>query len=106
MNTHYFADGGEHDKAFGAHWRMPTGAADGYHIYGVWWKDRNTVLFYHDGRQVATVQTGGEFAERMFLFFDTEVFKWDGLPSKETLKDSARNTMSVDWVRAWRRTPR
>ena len=105
MNTHYFAEGWEHDKSVGAHWRMPAGAADGYHVYGVWWKDKNTVLFYHDGHQVAPVQTGGEFAEPMYLFFDTEVFKWEGLPTLESLKDSPRNTMSVDWVRAWRLAP-
>ena len=105
MNTHYFAGGWDHDKATPTHWRMPSGAADGYHVYGVWWKDKNTILFYHDGVQVGAVQTAGEFGEPMYLFFDTEVFTWEGLPTVEALKDKRRNTMSVDWVRAWRLAP-
>ena len=105
MNTHYFAGGWDQDKTTPTRWRMPSGAADGYHVYGVWWKDKNTVLFYHDGVQVATVQMGGEFSEPMYLFFDTEVFTWEGLPTLESLTDKRRNTMSVDWVRAWRLAP-
>jgi hypothetical protein len=38
----------------------------------------------------------------MYLFFDTEVFTWNGLPSVAALKDPAKNRMSVDWVRAWK----
>ena len=105
MTTHYFAGGWDHDKVTTARWRMPSGAADDYHVYGVWWKDKNTILFYHDGVQVASLQTGGKFGEPMYLFFDTEVFKWEGLPTPETLKDKRLNTMSVDWVRAWRLAP-
>lgn len=106
MNTHYFAAGWDHDKTTPTRWRMPSGAADAYHVYGVWWKDKHTILFYHDGVQVATVQTGGEFGEPMYLFFDTEVFIWEGLPTLETLKDNRLNTMSVDWVRSWRLAPK
>ncbi len=105
MNTHYFADGWEQDRATPTRWRMPYGAAEGYHVYGVWWKDKNTVLFYHNGSQVAEVKTGGAFSEPMYLFFDTEVFVWEGLPTLKTLQDAGRNTMSVDWVHAWQLVP-
>ena len=102
MNTHYFADGWAHDKATPQRWRMATGAADAYHVYGVWWKDTRTLWFYCDGVKVASVTTGGAFTEPMWLFFDTEVFRWEGLPTVSALSDPARNTMHVDWVRAWR----
>ena len=59
------------------------------------------MIFYLDGKQVAEVKTGGSFGEPMYLFFDTEVFTWEGLPTVESLRDSRRNAMSVDWVRAW-----
>jgi len=38
----------------------------------------------------------------MYLFFDTEVFTWEGLPTFKELKNPKRNAMRVDWVRAWR----
>jgi len=102
MNTHYYPDGWEHDRKTPESWQMPSGAADDYHIYGVWWKDENTIWFYHNGQKVKEVQTGAPFDEPMYLFFDTEVFVWEGLPDVASLKDPARNTMMVDWVRGWR----
>ncbi len=47
------------------------------------------------------MKTGGGFLETM-CFFDTELFTWDGLPTIESLKDPPRNTMRVEWVRAWK----
>ena len=61
-----------------------------------------TVCFYHNGRKVAEVKPGGELLEPMYMFLDTEVFIWEGLPAVEPLKDADTNTMYVDWVRAWK----
>ena len=102
MNTHSFKGGWDKDEATPARWKMSLGAADGFHVYGVWWKDKDTVWFYHDGRKTAEVKTRCEFLEPMFLFFDTEVFTWSGLPDIGSLKDPKRNTMEVDWVRSWK----
>jgi beta-glucanase (GH16 family) len=102
MNTHSFKGGWDKDEATPARWKMPSGAADGFHVYGVWWKDKDTIWFYHDGKKTAEVKTRCEFLEPMFLFFDTEVFTWSGLPGIESLKDPKRNTMEVDWVRSWK----
>ena len=101
MNTHYFQQGWDQDIATPSQWKMPSGSSDGYHVYGVWWRDRETAWFYHEGEKVAEIRFGGEFSEPMYLFFDTEVFVWDGLPTIQSLKDPARNAMLVDWVRAW-----
>ncbi|MGA2501082.1 MAG: family 16 glycosylhydrolase [Tepidisphaeraceae bacterium] len=102
MNTHFFADGWKKDLATPKQWKMPSGSADDFHVYGVWWKDRETTWFYHDGEKVAELKTGGEFAEPMYMFFDTEVFLWEGLPTLESLGNPEKNAMRVDWVRAWR----
>jgi len=51
---------------------------------------------------VAEATPAGEFVEPMYLFFDTEVFTWEGLPTFKELKNPKRNAMRVDWVRAWR----
>jgi beta-glucanase (GH16 family) len=105
MNTHFFANGWDKDKATPKSWKMPTGSAEKFHVYGVWWKDENTVWMYHDGQKVAELTPAGSFNEPQYLFFDTEVFIWEGLPTLESLKDPARNTMLVDWVRAWKLVP-
>jgi beta-glucanase (GH16 family) len=102
MNTHYFPQSWKDDKPTPRTWKMPLGAADQFHTYAVWWKDKNTVWFYHDGVRVANVRTKGDFLEPMYLFFDTEVFSWEGLPTIDSLSDSTRNVMYVDWVRSWR----
>jgi hypothetical protein len=102
MNTHYYPDGWDHDKAIPKKWQMPSGSADDYRVYGMWWRDKDTVWLYHDGEKVAEIGFGGEFLEPMYVFFDTEVFVWEGLPTIESLQDPDRNTMYVDWVRAWR----
>lgn len=101
MNTHYYKDGWENDEATPRRWRMPYAAADAFHVYGAWWRDEETVIFFHDGVAVDSVKTGGAFDEPMYLFFDTEVFVWEGLPTIESLNDPGRNTMQVDWVRSW-----
>ena len=103
MCTHYFAESWKNDKFTPKKWKMPAAAADVFHVYGAWWKDKNTVWFYHDGEKVAEVKTGGEFLEPMYLIFDTEVFTADiGIPTVESLKNSNQNTMLVNWVHVWR----
>ncbi|MBV9471275.1 MAG: family 16 glycosylhydrolase [Abitibacteriaceae bacterium] len=105
MNTHSFKGGWKNDQTTPNRWKMPTGAADDYHVYGVWWKDKDSVWFYHNGEKVAAVKLPYEYLEPMYLFFDTEVFSWEGLPTVEALKDPERNTMHVDWVHGWKLVP-
>ena len=105
MNSHYYKTGWANDKATPMHWRMPSGSADEFHTYGVWWKDEHTLWFYHNNEKIAEMTPGGAFGEPMYLFFDTEVFVWEGLPSIANLSDDTRNTMQVDWVRSWMLEP-
>ena len=102
INTHFFRSGWKKDIATPRKWKMPTRARDRFHTYGMWWKDANTTWFYHDGVKVAEITHGGAFDEPQYMFFDTEVFTWHGWPTKESLLDPKRNTMLVDWVRAWK----
>ena len=101
MNTHFFQGGWEKDIATPKQWKMPTRARAGFHTYGVWWKDEHTIWFYHNNVKIAEVKTGGPFDEPQYMFFDTEVFTWHGWPTRTSLLDAVKNTMLVDWVRAW-----
>ena len=102
MNTHYFPNGWANDKKTPKEWRMPYPSAADYHTYGVWWKDNQTIWFYHNGVKVAEVKPGGAFNESMYMFLDKEAFTWAGLPTIASLKDNSKNTMYVDWVRSWK----
>lgn len=108
MNTHYYPkdEGGwNNDRNTPVHWTMPTPAADEYHVYGVWWKDADNIWMYHNGVKVAEIIPGGSSDEQQYMFFDTEVFTWEGLPTVASLQDDTLNSMYVDWVRGWELVP-
>lgn len=100
-NTHYYKDGWDNDINTPFNWTMPSPSASEYHVYGVWWKDAKTVWFYHNGTKIHEVNLEHAFDELQTMFFDTEVFTWNGWPTKASLLDPDKNTMLVDWVRAW-----
>jgi hypothetical protein len=102
MNTHYFTGSPKQNQATPAKSKMSSGAAEQFHVYGVWWQNQDSVVFYLDGKEVARVSPRGKFLEPMYMFFDTEVFKDAGLPGIDSLKDDHRNVMHVDWVHSWR----
>jgi len=102
MNTHYFTGSPKQDQKTPAKSKMQSGAAEQYHVYGVWWQAKDSVVFYLDGKEVARVSPRGEFLEPMYMFFDTEVFLDAGLPSIDSLADDRKNTMHIDWVRSWK----
>jgi hypothetical protein len=83
---------------------LPTGVltSGDFHTYAVWWKDAQTLLFYFDGQLVRQTTPAGPFNEQSFMFFDTEVFGSEGLPSVADLTDPAKNTFYVDYVRAFK----
>ena len=101
----------------------PDGAANGWHTYGVWWKNNKEAYFYLDGKRITDFSNWNangktwdkltfpaEFNEAMVLFFDTEVWNWGGgrpgIPTYAELTASDdSNAMQVDWVRAYKLAP-
>ncbi len=105
MDLHFFTGDPKQDFHTPARARMRSGASDQFHVYGVWWKDKSSVVFYLDGKEVARSTPKSDFVEPMYLFFDTEIFQDAGLPDIGSLKDDRRNTMYVDWVHSWKLVP-
>jgi hypothetical protein len=105
MNTHYFPNGWNSDQSTSCRWRMPTGCEAEFHTYGVWWKDARNLTLYHNDLAVTNITTRGDFVENQYLFFDTEVFSWEGIPTLASLQDATKNTMDVDWLRSWKLVP-
>lgn len=106
MNTHYFKKEEGKDPSRlskGSRYVMPSSPAEEFHVYGVWWKDADTVCFYHNGVKVAEIQPSGPFENTpQDIIFDAEPFPAEGLPSLQELADPLRNTMSVNWCRSWK----
>lgn len=74
-----------------------------WHTYGVWIQHPTTAVFYVDNRRVATHRLKGSFTAPMYMFFDQEPSVAQGIPTAADLRDRARFTMKVDWVRSYLR---
>ena len=105
MNTHYFPNGFATDQNTHSEFLMPTGAADEYHTYSVWWKDPQNIVFYHNGVQAASVHLPNKFNEPMYLHFNTSAETVYGMPTIDSLNDPSMNTTYVQWVRSWQLLP-
>ena len=101
-NTHVYGKKRDEGFSIGNHHFMSTRGRDEFHTYGLWWKDPETLWFYHNGIKVMEVIPASPFEEKLHMIFDTEVFKWHGLPTIESLQDDSRNTMKVDFVRTFK----
>lgn len=108
-NTHYMYNDGENPtdwKSIGDNAPVGGNVADDYHVYGAWWKDANTILFYIDGVYQYTINPDTTydphpFSRPMYICMVTETYNWQPAPSTEDLADDSINTTYYDWVRAW-----
>lgn len=104
-NTHFYNP--PPDIAVGGNAQMvdenddPLIAAENFITYAVWWKSPEEVIFYYNDIEVANVTPAGPFDEGLHMIFDMEAFHWDGFPTIADLNDPTKNTMQVDWVRAY-----
>ncbi|GAA4272992.1 RICIN domain-containing protein [Aquimarina gracilis] len=76
----------------------------GYHTYGAWWKNKDEVLFYLDGKFVYKIKPPANFNLPMYLRLVTETYDWN--PPKagqDGMNDSVDNrTTYYDWVRTYK----
>jgi len=76
----------------------------GYHTYGAWWKSKDEVLFYLDGKFVYKIKPPADFDLPMYLRLVTETYDWN--PPKagqDGMNDTAANrTTYYDWVHTYK----
>ncbi len=76
----------------------------GYHIYGAWWKNKDEILFYLDGKLVNKIKPPADFNLPMYLRLVTETYDWN--PPKagqDGMNDTAANrTTYYDWVHTYK----
>ncbi len=85
----------------GDFWSAPFDLADGYHVYGLEWDERE-LKFYVDGLLVRS-GPNTDWRQPLTLNFDSETMpEWFGLPDPTDLP----STFSIEYVRAWKKSPR
>lgn len=102
--THSFSNGWTVDRGTSEIVHLDQPVTE-WHTYGVWWKNAREVIFYLDEMVVSKQTAVSELETPMYLFFDTEPFTAEGLPTEEELANPEINTMYVDWVRAYAASP-
>ncbi|TXE13882.1 family 16 glycosylhydrolase [Seonamhaeicola algicola] len=76
---------------------------DDYHVYGVWWKSKDEVLFFLDGKLVNKVTPPADYNIAMHLRMVVETYDWNPVPTDGGMNYSAEDrTTSYDWVRTWK----
>jgi len=74
-----------------------------FHTYGVWWKSKNELLFYLDGKFVYKITPPADFNLPMYLRLVTETYDWNPVPADGGMTgSSASRTTSYDWVRSYK----
>ena len=78
-------------------------ASDNYHVYGVWWKSKDEVLYFLDGKFHAKVKPAADFNIPMHLRMVVETYDWNPVPADGGMTaDKVDRTTYYDWVRVWR----
>ena len=78
-------------------------AYDAFHVYGVWWKSKDEILFYLDGKLVGEVNPPADFDLDMYLRMVVETYDWNPVPKDGGLNMSLEDrTSTYNWVRTWK----
>ena len=108
MNSHYYAGGRQFNKpAKPKAFQYPDepNNAEQFAVFGVWWKDADTLIWYRNGEEVAQIQPKGPFNDSMYMLFDMETMNWGpGLPKNKNLKNDKVNTAYFDYVKTYQLT--
>ena len=75
-----------------------------YHVYGAWWKSKDEILFYLDGKFVYKIKPPADFDLPMYLRMVTETYDWNPPKAgKDGMNDTQENrTTYYDWVRTYK----
>lgn len=92
-----------HGGAGGRHSEAQTGIiapdlASDFHVYAAEWNARE-VIFYFDGRRVASQPTPSDMHKPMYLVVNLAMGGWAGAPDDTT---TFPGEFAIDWIRAYR----
>lgn len=77
-------------------------ASEDYHVYGVWWKSKDEVLYFLDGKFHSKVKPAADFNIPMHLRMVVETYDWNPVPADGGMTGTPEDrTTYYDWVRTW-----
>jgi len=82
-NTHSrnIPEGCEYEKGLNKSGAQLGGKVyDDYHVYGVWWKSKDEVQFFLDGKFQAKVTPPADYDIEMYLRMVVETYNWNPVP--------------------------
>ena len=104
-NTHSrgIPEGCDYPKAtLGAKAPLNAMAYEDYHVYAVWWKSKDEVLFFLDGKFQSQIKPAADFNIPMHLRMVVETYDWNPVPADGGMTGSEEDrTTRYDWVRSW-----
>ena len=75
---------------------------DDFHVYGVWWKSKDEVQFFLDGKFIAKVTPPADYDIEMYLRMVVETYNWNPVPEDGGMSGSEEDrTTTYNWVRSW-----
>lgn len=75
---------------------------DDFHVYGVWWKSKDEILFFLDGKFQSKVKPPSDFNIEMYLRMVVETYDWNKAPTDGGMNGSKEDrTTYYNWVRSW-----
>ena len=75
---------------------------DDYHVYGVWWKSKDEVQFFLDGKFLAKVTPPADYDIEMYLRMVVETYNWNPVPEDGGMSGTEEErTTTYNWVRSW-----
>ncbi|WPR73123.1 family 16 glycosylhydrolase [Flavobacterium sp. NG2] len=76
---------------------------DAFHVYGVWWKSKDEILFFLDGKFVTKVKPPADFDIDMYLRMVVETYDWNPVPDDGGMNGTKEErTTTYNWVRSWK----
>lgn len=76
-----------------------------FYVYGAWWKSKNEVIFFLDGKETYSVVPSIDWDVPAFIQMAIEVYDWNPLPEdggKVSSGSWEERTTKYDWVRTWK----
>lgn len=83
--------------------KIGTKVYDDFHVYGVWWKSKDEILFFLDGKFQGKVAPPADFDLPMYLRMVVETYNWNKAPEDGGMNYSEEDrTTTYNWVRSWK----
>ncbi|MDO6519534.1 family 16 glycosylhydrolase [Zobellia uliginosa] len=77
-------------------------AYEDFHVYGVWWKSKDEIIFFLDGKMQSKVTPPADFDIEMYLRMVVETYDWNPVPKDGGMTGSKEDrTTTYNWVRSW-----